>query len=79
MPITLKCDRCTEEQEYTAAKGWTGKRGTGFNYQDIGGKRYLLCAACLDKHDHLVRVINEKHQEEKQKSLELWLNSKHYG
>ncbi len=74
MTIIIKCDRCMEEKEFTDNE-WRGESGT--SYQKIGDTWHILCNECLEKHDHLVRVQNVKHQAEKRKSLELWLNNKY--
>ncbi len=80
MSTILRCDRCEMEKEYTFDELENEQReeqGIVFNHQRIGDNHHLLCGDCLEKHDHIVRAINEKHQAEKQKSLELWLNNKY--
>ena len=76
MPITRKCDRCGKEKEHTVEE-WANEAVPVFKYQVIGNKRHTFCVECIDKYDHLVRVINEKHQADKQKSLHIWLNNKY--
>ena len=72
MTITIKCDKCGEGKEYSSYQ-----EENEFRQQYINELPYFLCTKCLKDHDQLSKGINRKHQAEKQKSLELWLNNKY--